>query len=135
MPIFRVESQRLRKLVIAPLEKERHLQALLEANLSEALGLHFLASEYVTTRGGRIDTLAVDESGCPVIIEYKKSRNDTVINQSLSYLRWLGTQKKEFFEKLVQDRLGTDAAKRLGLDWTNPRVICIAESFSKFDLD
>jgi predicted transport protein len=135
VPIFRIEDQKLRRLAVAPLDRERSLQRLLEANLAEALGLHFLASEYVTTLGGRIDTLAVDEAGCPVIIEYKKNRNDNIINQSLSYLKWLRTQKREFFEKLVSDKLGSVIADELRLDWMNPRVICIAESFSKFDID
>jgi len=135
VPIFRIEEQgQLRKLAVAPLGKERSLQRLLEANLQEALGLRFLESEYPTTLGGRIDTLAVDEAGCPVIIEYKRNRNDAVINQSLSYLKWLKTQKPGFFEKLMADRLGS-AAEQIKLDWRSPRVICIAESFSKFDLD
>ena len=31
------------------------------------LGVRFLASEFTTTNGGRIDTLGLDENGCPVI--------------------------------------------------------------------
>jgi predicted transport protein len=77
----------------------------------------------------------VDSSGAPVIIEYKKNRNDAVINQALSYLKWLRTQKSEFFEKLIIDKLGDSVSKEIGLDWNNPRVICIAESFSRFDID
>lgn len=135
MPIFRIDGDKLRKLSILPLGKERALQSLVEQNLSEALGLRFLASECITTSGGRIDTLAVDEAGAPVIIEYKRNRNDNVINQALSYLRWLKTQRQEFFEKLVADRLGADAAANLKLDWRSPRVICVAESYSRFDID
>lgn len=136
MAVFKtVDNDKLKKLNVIPLSKERDLQKVMESNLDETLGLKFLASEYTTTSGGRIDTLAVDSSGAPVIIEYKKSRNDAVINQALSYLKWLRTQKSEFFEKLIIDRLGTDVFKEIGLDWSNPRVICIAESFSRFDID
>lgn len=135
MPLFKIDAHRLTKLSYLPLDRERFLQQLLEANLNEVLGLKFLASEYVTTLGGRIDTLAVDDSGRPVIIEYKRSRNDNVINQSLSYLKWLKTQKAGFFEKLMQDKLGAEIATAISLDWSHPRVICIAESFSKFDVD
>lgn len=35
----------------------------------EVLDLQFLATEYSTTFGGRIDTLAGDTIGLPVIIE------------------------------------------------------------------
>lgn len=135
MPIFKLQSGKLKKLSILPLDKEKNLQQLLEANLMEALELRFLASEYITTSGGRIDTVAVDANGAPVIIEYKRNRNDNVINQALSYLKWLKTQKSAFFEMLIQDKLGKDFAEKIKLDWNNPRVICIAESFSKFDTD
>ena len=135
MPIFKISGAKLKKLNSLPLDKEKNLQALVEANLIEVLDLLFLATEYTTTFGGRIDTLAVDTHGSPVIIEYKRNKNDNVINQSLSYLKWLKTQKSGFFEKLMIDKLGQDIADKIKLDWHNPRVICIAESYSKFDID
>ena len=135
MPIFKTSATKLKKLNSLPLDKEKNLQALVEANLIEVLDLLFLATEYTTTFGGRIDTLAVDNNGSPVIIEYKRNKNDNVINQSLSYLKWLKTQKPGFFEKLMIDTLGQDIAGKIKLDWHNPRVICIAESYSKFDID
>jgi predicted transport protein len=135
MPIFKTTGNKLKKLNSLPLDKEKNLQALIEVNLIELLDLLFLASEYTTTFGGRIDTLAVDNNGSPVIIEYKRNKNDNVINQSLSYLKWLKTQKPGFFEKLMIDKLGKEKADKIKLDWNNPRVICVAESYSKFDID
>jgi len=135
MPIFKANSGKLKKLNSIPLDKEKNLQKLLEDNLFEVLDLRFLDTEYVTTFGGRIDTLAVDSDGAPVIIEYKRNKNDNVINQALSYLKWLKTQKPGFFEKLIIDKLGKELADKIKLDWHNPRVICIAESYSKFDID
>lgn len=135
MPIFKINNGKLQKLKALQLDKERTLQSLIEENLIEVLDLRFLATEYATTFGGRIDTLAVDNAGAPVIIEYKRNRNDNVINQALSYLKWLKTQKPGFFEKLMIDKLGQQAAAHIELDWNNPRVICIAESYSKFDID
>ncbi len=108
MPIFKISGTKLKKLNSLPLDKEKNLQALVETNLLEVLGLEFLASEYATTFGGRIDTLAVDTNGSPVIIEYKRNKNDNVINQSLSYLKWLKSQKPGFFEKLMLDKLGRE---------------------------
>jgi hypothetical protein len=60
MPIFKVNAGKLKKLNATPLDKEKNLQQLLEANLMEVLELRFLATEYATTFAGRIDTLAVD---------------------------------------------------------------------------
>lgn len=135
MPIFLDESGKLKKLKANSLAKEKNLQTLIEQNLFEVLEMHLLASEYVTTFGGRIDTLAVDINGAPVIIEYKLNKNDNVINQALSYLRWLKAQKVEFFEMLILKKLGREIAEKLKIDWHNPRVICIAENYSKFDID
>ena len=135
MPIFKIIGTKLKKLNSLPLDKEKNLQALVETNLIEVLDLLFLATEYTTTFGGRIDTLAVDTNGTPVIVEYKRNKNDNVINQSLSYLKWLKSQKSGFFEKLMSDKLGKDKADKIKLDWNNPRVICVAENYSKFDID
>ncbi|WCE94613.1 DUF5655 domain-containing protein [Acidithiobacillus ferriphilus] len=135
MPIFKDTFGALKKLNTLPLDKEKSLQKLVEDNLMEVLELHFLATEYATTFGGRIDTLAVDINGAPVIIEYKRNKNESVINQALSYLKWLKAQKPEFFQMLMITHLGQAVADSIKLDWNNPRVICIAESYSKFDVD
>ncbi|MDX8128035.1 DUF5655 domain-containing protein [Methylomonas sp. OY6] len=135
MPVFTTQSGKLKKLSSQPFSKEKELQTLVEQNLDELLGMHFLATEYTTTFGGRIDTLAVDYTGAPVIIEYKRNKNDNVINQGLSYLRWLQAQKVEFFEMLVIKKLGAEVAQKIEIDWKNPRVVCVAEAYSKFDID
>jgi len=131
MPVFHNSGGKLKKLNLIPLSKERDLQKLIENNLLEVLDMTFLATEYPTTDRGRIDTLAIDADGAPVIIEYKRNRNDNVINQALSYLKWLKSQKVEFFEMLVIK--SGNPVKRI--DWNNPRIICIAESYSKYDID
>lgn len=135
MPLFSNNNNKLTMLNTLPLRKEKALQRLVEQNLKEALDMHFLASEYMTTMGGRIDTLAVDSDGAPTIIEYKRSRDDNVINQSFSYLRWLMSQRQEFFQMLMQKQLGSPLAESIKLDWKHPRLLCIAESFSKYDID
>jgi len=125
---------KLKKLHSYTATKEKEIQNLIERNLLEVLDMHFLATEY-TTNGGRIDTLAVDRNGAPVIIEYKRNKNDNIINQGLSYLRWLQAQKIEFFQMLILKKFGDEFLKSFIIDWKNPRVICIAESYNKFDID
>lgn len=111
---------------------EKSLQALLEQNLETFLGVRFLASEYSTghTHRGRIDTLGIDENGCPVIIEYKRSTNENVINQGLFYLDWLMDHKAEL-ELLVLERFGK--AAKDGIEWSTPRLLCIAGDFTRYD--
>lgn len=111
---------------------EKSIQTLLEKNLEAILGVRFLASEYVTgkTHGGRIDTLGLDENNSPVIIEYKRSINENVINQGLFYLDWLLDHKAEF-KLLVMERISHDAAEKI--DWAGTRLLCIAGDFTKYD--
>lgn len=109
---------------------EKSLQTLFERNLEALLGVRFLASEFTTSNGARIDTLGLDENGCPVILEYKRSVNENVINQGLFYLDWLMDHRKDF-QWLVLERLGKKEAE--AVDWSAPRLICIAGDFNKYD--
>jgi predicted transport protein len=111
---------------------EKSLQTLIEQHLEAFLGVRFLATEYSTGRdhGGRMDTLGIDENGCPVIIEYKRSSNENVINQGLFYLDWLMDHRKDF-EWLVMERYGKESADTV--EWSSPRLICIAGDFTKYD--
>lgn len=96
------------------------------------LRIRFLATEYSTgkTHAGRIDSLGLDENNCPVILEYKRSVGENVINQGLFYPDWLMDHQAEF-KLLVMDRLGARAAD--AIDWTAPRLVCIAADFTKYD--
>jgi predicted transport protein len=77
-----------------------------------------------------MDSLGIDENGSPVIIEYKRSSNENVINQGLFYLDWLMDHRKDF-EWLVLERYGKQDASTV--DWESPRLICIAGDFTKYD--
>jgi predicted transport protein len=111
---------------------EKSLQTLIELNLEAFLGIRFLETEYSTgaKHKGRIDTLGIDENGAPVIIEYKRAANENVINQGLFYLDWLMDHRAEF-ELLVMKKLGEDVAQKI--DWSAPRLLCIAGAFNKYD--
>ena len=93
-------------------------------------GVTFLASEYRNTDGGRIDSVGIDENNCPVILEYKRSVKDNVINQGLFYLNWL-LDHKDSCEVLVISKLGLEKVENI--DWSMPRVICVAGDFTKYD--
>lgn len=111
---------------------EKHLQSLIEAQMPTFLGVRFLATEYVTgkTHKGRIDSLGLDENGCPVIVEYKRHSNENVINQGLFYLDWLMDHRAEF-QWLVMEKLGKDVAEQV--DWSGTRLLCIAADFTRYD--
>lgn len=130
--LFRLSTGSAQEIKATSVALEKSLQQLIEKHLDVLLGVQFLASEHSTgaKHGGRIDTLGIDENGCPVIIEYKRSLNENVINQGLYYLDWLMDHKAEF-ELLVQRKLGHKEADEI--EWDKPRLICIAGDFTKFD--
>jgi predicted transport protein len=109
---------------------EKSLQNVIERHLDVFLGIRFLASEYSTGRKhrGRIDTLGLDENDSPVIIEYKRSTGENVINQGLFYLDWLLDHRAEF-EMLVAKELSVG----ISVDWSTPRLLCIAGDFTRYD--
>ncbi len=109
---------------------EKELQTVIENNMETFFGVTFLASEYKTTDGGRMDSIGIDENHCPVIFEYKRSMKENVINQGLFYLNWL-LDHKDSFKVLVIEKLGLKEADKI--DWTMPRVVCIAGDFTKYD--
>ncbi len=130
--LFRVGKQNVEEINGTSVAVEKSLQELIEKHLEAFLGVRFLASEYATgrTHGGRIDTLGIDENGCPVIIEYKRALNQNVINQGLFYLDWLLDHKAEF-KLRVMDTLGKTVAD--AIEWSTPRLLCIAGDFTKYD--
>ncbi|WP_339199916.1 DUF5655 domain-containing protein [Aeribacillus sp. FSL k6-2211] len=130
--LFRINGEHVSELEGTSLTIEKSLQTLIERNLETFLGVRFLASEYSTgkTHGGRIDTLGIDENNSPVIIEYKRAVNENVINQGLYYLDWLLDHKAEF-TRMVMRKYGNDLAD--AIDWTNPRLLCIAGGFTNYD--
>lgn len=111
---------------------EKQLQSMIEGQMPTFLGVRFLASEYATgkTHKGRIDSLGLDENGCPVIVEYKRHSNENVINQGLFYLDWLLDHQAEF-RWLVMEKLGKDVAD--AIDWAGTRLLCIAADFTRYD--
>lgn len=132
LKLFRLADGQACQLVGSSVALEKSLQALIEQNTETLFGVGFLASEYSTgtKHRGRIDSLGIDENGSPVIFEYKRATNENVINQGLFYLDWLLDHRAEF-KLLVLETLGAEAAAEL--DWATPRLICVANGFTRYD--
>ena len=98
MPLYQIKQQTVTQIKPSAFKNEKELQKLFEANLETLLGVRFIATEFTTgdRQRGRIDSLGVDQDGTPVIVEYKKTSNENVINQGLFYLDWLVDHKGDF---------------------------------------
>ncbi|MBD9675644.1 DUF91 domain-containing protein [Pseudomonas sp. PDM18] len=132
LQLFRISNGTASELPSRAAAVEKQLQALIENQMETLLGVRFLATEYTTgkTHKGRIDSLGLDENGCPVIVEYKRHSNENVINQGLFYLDWLLDHQAEF-RWLVMEKLGKAAAEQI--EWGGTRLLCIAADFTRYD--
>lgn len=130
--LFEIKNGSVKELKGRSATVEKSLQNQIESNLEAFLGVRMVASEYSTGKkhDWRIDTLGLDEDGSPIIIEYKRALNENVINQGLFYLDWLMDHKGEF-TLMGMDKFGKDVAD--SIDWSGPRLFCIAGDFTKYD--
>ncbi|GAA3118590.1 DUF5655 domain-containing protein [Planomonospora alba] len=132
LKLFRIQDGKAAELQGNAFAVEVSLQRLIENNMETLFGVRFLETEHSTgaKHRGRIDSLGIDENGSPVIFEYKRASNENVINQGLFYLDWLLDHRGEF-ELLVMRKLGAQAAEEI--DWRNPRLVCVAGDFNRYD--
>jgi predicted transport protein len=79
----------------------------------------------------RIDTLGFDEEQKSfVIIEYKKDRSFSVIDQGYAYLALLLNNKADFI--LEYNEKCKKNLRKDDVDWSQSRVVFIASSFTKY---
>jgi predicted transport protein len=128
--LYQIKNGKAQAKTVVEFKYEREIQKLCEQNLETFFAIRFLASEYTTgnKHKGRIDTLGIDENNCPVIIEYKLDSKENVINQGLFYLDWLMDHQADF-ELLCMRVL----KKEVDIDWSSPRLLCIAKDFTRYD--
>lgn len=108
--LFSIKND-VKQLIPSEVLLEKELQNLIEDNMEKFFGVRFLKSEYVITNG-RMDSIGIDENNCPVIVEYKRSSNENIINQGLFYLDWL-LDHKDAFHMLVAEKYGYEYVKIL----------------------
>ena len=112
-------------------DPEHQLQRYAEKHLRQHFQCFYLKSFYKIP-GGEIDTLAITEDGIPCIIEYKHKQEDTILNQIVFYYDWLKQRQTMFeFERIVKEN---DATKKLNIDWSEIRLICVAKQYLKWDI-
>jgi len=87
MAIFQIQKNNtLVQIEEKKIDLEKDIQKLTEENLSDIFGLTFIKSEF-PFQNFRIDTLAFDEETQSfVIIEYKRDRSFSVVDQGYAYL-------------------------------------------------
>ena len=130
MKLYSTSSNTLSHVKPAPFSTEREMQELCESNLDALFGLQLVKSEF-RFQSFRFDTLCFDEEAKAfVIIEYKKGKSFSVIDQGFSYLSAMLDNKAEFV--LEYNEILAKKLKRSDVDWTQSRILFVSPEFSDF---
>lgn len=128
MPIFNIYNQKLLPIREKEIDLERDIQKLTEQNLDVVFGVHFVSTEF-SLQNFRIDTLSFDkETSAFVIIEYKRDRSFSVIDQGFAYLALMLNNKAEFILEYNEKTKGN--LRKENVDWSQSRVLFLAQSFT-----
>ena len=128
MTIYAIQNNKLAEIHEAPFKLEREIQKIIEDNLSEVMGLTLVRSEF-TIKNRRIDTLAYDEQAKAfIIIEYKRDKNVSVVDQGFTYLGSMLENKADFVLE-HQGQLNS-VLKIAHVDWSQTRVAFVSPSFT-----
>lgn len=113
-----------------PFKLEKDLQKLVENNLTSIFGLQFLATE-VTIESYRFDSVAYsEEKKAFIIIEYKRGKNESLVDQGYAYLYTLLNRKADFV--LLYNEVTGKAKGVKDFDWTQTRIIFISPQFTAY---
>lgn len=128
MIIYNTTGYKLVQVKEKPFKLEREIQAIFESNLQNIMGLLFVKSEF-TIKNKRIDTLAYDkQTNAFIIIEYKRDKNYSVVDQGLTYLNLMLQNKAEFI--LTYNETLKDVLHSKDVDWSQSRVAFVSPSFT-----
>lgn len=112
-----------------PFKLEKEIQTFFEKNFYELTGLEMVNSEFVI-KGKRIDTLGYDpQSKAFVIIEYKRDKNVSVVDQGFTYLSLMLENKADFV--LTYNETLKKSIHSSSVDWSQTRVVFVSPSFTE----
>lgn len=131
MALFSIENNgQLDQIREFDFKLEKEIQKLTEENLETIFELEFIKSEFALNNF-RIDTLAFDkDSSSFVIIEYKRDKNFSVIDQGYAYLSLMLNNKADFILEFNETQ--KDTLRRDDVDWSQSKVMFVSPSFTSY---
>lgn len=130
MTLFETKKGKLYHVQEERFKLEKDIQVLTEDNLPIIFALEFVKSEF-TLNNFRIDTLTFDKNANAfVIIEYKRDKSFSVIDQGYAYLSLMLNNKADFILEYNENNQGT--LRKNDVDWSQSRVMFISPSFSTY---
>ncbi|BAP32665.1 uncharacterized protein CHSO_3628 [Chryseobacterium sp. StRB126] len=130
MYLYNIDQKKLKNLAEKPFKLEKDIQNVFESNLETLTNWKFIKSEF-TIKANRIDTLAYDsENNSFVIIEYKRDRHFSVVDQGVSYLNLMLEYKADFIVEYNESQ--NETIKRADIDWSQSKVVFVSPAFTYF---
>lgn len=130
MYLYSIDQKKLKNLAEKSFKLEKDIQNVFESNLETLTNWKFIKSEF-TIKANRIDTLAYDsENNSFVIIEYKKDRHFSVVDQGVSYLNLMLEYKADFIVEYNESQ--NETIKRADIDWSQSKVVFVSPAFTDF---
>lgn len=130
MPLYNLQRNELKYIKEIPFKLEKDIQSLCENNMTELLGCNFVKTGF-SIENFRFDSLGFDTTTSSfVIVEYKRDKNFSVIDQGYAYLSVMLNHKSDFILEYNETTGGN--LKRDDIDWTQSKVVFIAPSFTTY---
>ena len=128
MDLYNQKNKKLSQIESKSFNVEKDIQTIVEENTQELFNIDFVSSEF-SLNDFRIDSLCYDEENNSfVIIEYKKGKSYSVIDQGYSYLSLMLNNKSDFILEYNENKKNN--LKRDDVDWSSSRVIFLSPSFN-----
>lgn len=128
MILYHNQNDKLSLVREKPFKLEKEIQTIFETNIYGLMGLELVRSEF-TIKNRRIDTLAYDQQNRSfIIIEYKRDKSISVVDQGFAYLSLMLENKADFiieYNETLKRNL-----KREDVDWSQTRVVFVSTSFT-----
>lgn len=130
--LFQVKNDKVKQVKEKEFKLEKDIQNFVESNMNELLNLEFLTTE-LSMDSFRIDSLAFDnENNAFIIIEYKRGRNESLIDQGYTYLNILFDRKADFV--LKYNEIKNKSLRIQDINWELSRIMFISPSFTEYQI-
>jgi len=131
--LIQYDGKNIKQLELREFKLEKELQTFFEKNMFALTGYRFLTTEFPIEKY-RMDSVAFnEEANAFVIVEYKRGKNESLVDQGYAYLKTLLSRKADFVllynEVMNEHRLAKD------FDWSQTRIAFVSPCFTKNQKD
>lgn len=134
MAIYSIKNRKLNFIEEVDFKLEKEIQKICEDNLDQLFELQIIRSQFAF-QNFRIDTLAFDQKPKSfVVIEYKRDKNFSVIDQGYAYLSLLLNNKADFILEYNENCKAVLRLRKNDIDWSQTKIIFISPSFTHYQV-